>query len=217
MKPLIRCILIGLVLAALAFSSAPVLAAGEEHGGEDKILGVEQGLFLGALELSLWTILVFLLLVAVLRKYAWGPILAGLQAREEGIAQDKAAAESARHHAAEARAAAEAAKARAAAEASELIAKARQDADATVAEHLARGKADLQAERDRLHRELKTESDQALKQIWTQAAQLATLISGKAIGKQLSIEDHRRLLDEALAEFRAAGQARVEDIESARS
>jgi F-type H+-transporting ATPase subunit b len=216
-----RYILIGLVLAALLVPCAGPLLAQADHGqGESshgKAIGVEKGLFFGALELSLWTILVFVLLLVVLGKFAWGPILAGLKQREEGIARDKAEAELARKLAAEARAAADAEKQRAAAEATLTIAKARQDAEAAAAEVRAREKVELQAERDRMHRELDRERQQALQQVWTQAAQLATLISGKAIGKQLSYDDHRALLDEALAEFRAAGQARVEDIESARA
>jgi F-type H+-transporting ATPase subunit b len=215
MKPIMRRTLIGLVLAALALSAAPVLAEG--HGEEHKTLGVESGIFYGALDLTLWTIVVFLILVFILHKYAWGPILTGLQAREEGIARDKAEAEAARLQATEAKAAAEAAKARAAAEASEMVAKARQDAEATVAEQLAKGKAELQAERDRLHREMMTERKQAQTQLVNFVAQLATLVAGKAIGKQLSIEDHRALVDAALGEFAAAGKTRLEDVESARS
>jgi F-type H+-transporting ATPase subunit b len=180
-------------------------------------IGVENGLFRGALEVSLWTIIVFLLLMRVLRKYAWGPILAGLQTREEGIARDKSEAEQARRLATEARAKADEELKRVHAEINQMIAKARQDAQQTAEEEIARGKAQLQAERDRLHRELETARDQALQQIWGQAAQLATLISSKAIGKQLREEDHRALLDEALKEFRAAGRERLEDVESAKA
>jgi F-type H+-transporting ATPase subunit b len=203
------------VLAVL--TAAPVLAEETGHGGEQKILGIESGLFLGALELSLWTILVFVLLVIVLRKYAWGPILAGLQQREEGIARDKAEAESARRLAAEARVAAEAEMAQAAARATEMVAKARQDAEATVADQLAKGKAELQAQRDQHRRELEREYQQARQQLATYVAQVATLVASKAIGRQLTIDDHNGLIHEALEQFRAAGKARVEDLESARS
>ena len=216
-----RCsVIVGALLIALAAASPATLLAAEEadHGGsQGQLIGVEHGLFKGAIELSLWTIVVFLLLMGVLRKYAWGPILEGLKQREEGIARDKAEAEHARRLAAEAQARAEEALARAAADASQLIAKAKQDAAASAAEEIARGKAELQAERDRLRHEMEVARDQALQQIWEQAAQLATLISSKAVGKQLSYEDHRQLLGEALAEFRAAGQSRVEDLESARA
>jgi F-type H+-transporting ATPase subunit b len=64
--------------------------------------------------------------------------------------------------------------------------------------------ADNQADRKRLLHELEVAKDQALQELWTQAAQLATLISAKAIGKSLSEDDHRRLLDESLQEIRHA-------------
>jgi F-type H+-transporting ATPase subunit b len=215
-----RCLPIILMLAALAVSSPAPLAAADEHDKkhvDEKTLGVETGLFKGAVELSVWTIVVFLLLLWVLHKYAWGPILSGLQQREESIARDKREAEHARREAAEARAKVEAEMARVNAEINQMISKARQDAAATASEELARGKVEVQAERDRLHREMNIEHDQALQDVWSKSVQLAALISSKAIGKHLSDADHRVLLDEALVEFRAAGQARVAEIQSARA
>ena len=44
--------------------------------------------------------------------------------------------------------------------------------------------------------------------VWDQAAQLATLISAKVIGRALTEEDHRRLLDESLVEMREASERR---------
>jgi F-type H+-transporting ATPase subunit b len=213
-----RCILIIMVLTALAVAlPAPLQAADDQahNASNGKILGEESGLFVGAVELSLWTILVFVILLFVLRKYAWGPILSGLQQREEGIARDKREAEHARREAAEAKAKVEAELARVNAEISQMISKARQDAQATAAEELARGKTEVQAERNRLQRELIMERDQALQEIWSKSVQLATLISTKAIGKQLGYDDHRALLDEALGEFRAAAQSRLADLQSA--
>jgi F-type H+-transporting ATPase subunit b len=209
-----RCLLILAMLAVLVVASPAPLLGAEEH---EKSHGVETGLFKGAVELSVWTIVVFLLLLWVLHKYAWGPILTGLRQREEGIARDKHEAEQARREAADAKAKAEAEVTRINSEISQMISKARQDAAATAAEEFARGKAEVQAERDRLHREMSMEHDQALQDVWSKSVQLATLISSKAISKHLSDADHRVLLDEALVEFRAAGQARVAEIQSARA
>jgi F0F1-type ATP synthase membrane subunit b/b' len=66
---------------------------------------------------------------------------------------------------------------------------------------------EIQAERERLHREMELARDQALRQIWGQGAQLAALISAKVIRRQLTPDDHRQLVDEALAELRGAGAA----------
>lgn len=39
-------------------------------------------------DLAIWTFVVFILLLAILWKFAWGPIVAGLEKREESIAHN---------------------------------------------------------------------------------------------------------------------------------
>lgn len=206
------------LLCALCAVASPALAA-DDHGagGKVKHVGVEQGLFKGAIEVSLWTILVFLILLTVLRKYAWTPIAEGLDKREQSIAHDKQEAVKAKQEA-------EALRAQLAAEMAKvndqiriMMDKARADAAQTTAEELARGKLELAAERDRMRRELQISTDDALHQMWDQSARLATMISSKAIHKQLNYDDHRVLVGEALAEFRQAAEGRKLDIESARA
>ena len=50
-------------------------------------------------DLAIWSLVVFLLFVFVLKKFAWGPLSAGLDAREQRIREDIASAESARERA----------------------------------------------------------------------------------------------------------------------
>lgn len=220
-------LMIGTVCAALAvvcpsgalagplFSAAAPHADGEEGG--EKVLGVQKGLFKGAVEVTLWTILVFVGLVLVLQRTAWQQIREGLDKRENDFASKKKEAELARKEAEDLREKLRLEMAKVNEQIRTMMDKARSDAQATASEELARGKAELQAERDRMLREVRMSSDAALKEIWEQSAQLATLISAKAVRKQLSYDDHRRLLDEALNEFRAAAQTRRENIESARA
>ena len=94
---------------------------------------------------------------------------------------------------------------------------ARINAAATTAEEVARGKAELQAERDRQQRELRISTDDALHKIWATAAQLATSISAKAVRKQLSYDDHHALVAEALDEFQASAGGRLDDLRSAKA
>jgi F-type H+-transporting ATPase subunit b len=84
----------------------------------------------------------------------------------------------------------------------EILEEARRDAERTAEEIRARGLAEVQAERERLLRELDRARDQALQELWQESVRLAVLISQKALRRSLSEEDHRRLLDEALAELR---------------
>ena len=66
---------------------------------------------------------------------------------------------------------------------------------------VSKAKEEIVAERDRLHRELQLATDQAMKDLLTKASDLALLVSTKAIKKSLTIEDHRVLVDDCLAEF----------------
>jgi F-type H+-transporting ATPase subunit b len=178
---------------------------------------VPDGLFKGALDLAIWTVVVFLLLLFVLGKFAWKPLIEGLDRREQAIHSAMREAQAARDEAARLREQLQAEMNKAQEAVRGLMDEARRNAEAMSAELVARGKADVAAERDRLHRELQIARDQALQQIWGQAAQLATLISAKAVRRQLNEDDHRRLLDEALAEFRSAGKERRKDYDSVRA
>jgi F-type H+-transporting ATPase subunit b len=135
---------------------------------------------------------------------AWGPMLEGLQKREETI---KNSVEEAKHARAETERIAAEFKAKmdqAYAEIPKIMEQARREAEAFKEDMRAQTAKDIQTERQRLRREIETARDQALQELWNQAAQLATLISAKAIGRALTEDDHRRLLDEAIVEL---GQA----------
>ena len=72
-----------LVLVAVS----PVLSAegGEAAAGGNALVTPQIGLFF-------WTLVTFLILLFGLRKFAWGPILAAMKGREEGIRSDLARA-----------------------------------------------------------------------------------------------------------------------------
>jgi len=81
-----------IVLASLAsgqlVAAVPLLAEEEARAGDGGLFSINPGLIV-------WTWLIFILLLVVLRKWAWGPILGALEARETRIqeALDSAARE----------------------------------------------------------------------------------------------------------------------------
>jgi F-type H+-transporting ATPase subunit b len=164
--------------------------------------------------LGAWTVVVFLVLLWVLRKYAWGPMLEGLQRREQMIRSTVEEAQRAREEAQRLRGELQAEMDRAAEKVRDLMDSARRDAQHATDDMLARARTDVQKERDRLHREIGMARDQALQEIWKQTAQLATLVSAKAIRRELNPDDHRRLVDEAIAELRQAGKEREREVAS---
>jgi F-type H+-transporting ATPase subunit b len=151
--------------------------------------------------LSICSILIFVLLLFILRKMAWTPMLQGLQKREESIRNSVEEAKKAREETARISAEFKVKMDEAYAEIPKIMENARREAEAFKEEMRSQTTKDIQAERQRLRREIETARDQALQELWNQAAQLATLISAKAIGRSLTEDDHRRLLDEAIAEI----------------
>jgi F-type H+-transporting ATPase subunit b len=141
------------------------------------------------------------LLLFILRKMAWTPMLQGLQKREESIRNSVEEAKKAREETARISAEFKVKMDEAYAEIPKIMENARREAEAFKEEMRSQTTKDIQAERQRLRREIETARDQALQELWNQAAQLATLISAKAIGRSLTEDDHRRLLDEAIAEI----------------
>jgi F-type H+-transporting ATPase subunit b len=158
-------------------------------------------------DLGIWTIVVFVLLFLVLKKYAWGPMLEGLHRREETIKSAVEEAKRVREEAERQHAALKAELTKAYEEIPKIMEEARRDAQNLKEEMRSAAQAEIQTERQRLRREIELATDQALQKIWTEAVQLAAQISAKAIRRYLSEDDHRRLLDEALAEIRQTGRA----------
>jgi F-type H+-transporting ATPase subunit b len=175
-------------------------ASADAHGGEGGD-HAKSDVFKGFLDLGIWTIVVFLVLLFVLGKYAWKPMLQGLEQREHSIQSAMEEAKKAKEEAQALRSQLAEDAAKAQDNVRQVLDQARRDAEKVSADLLAKAKTEIQGERDRFRRDVDTARDQAVKEIWGQAAQLATLISSKAIRRQLTPEDHRRLVDEAIAEL----------------
>jgi F-type H+-transporting ATPase subunit b len=172
------------------------LAADAAHGAEEQV-----DILAPRFDLGIWTIVVFALLLFVLRKYAWDPMLVGLHRREQSILDAIEDAKRARAEADALRQQFQADMAQAESRVSAMIEEGRRNAARAAEEETARARATMQEERERMHRELQLAKDQALQELWNQTANLATVISGKAIQRQLNLDDHRRLVDEALREL----------------
>lgn len=169
----------------------------------------DEGIFApagGLLDLGIWTLVVFLILFFVLRQFAWKPMLEGLQRREENIRKAVEEAEEARAETKRVQTEFQAKMDKAFAEIPKMMEEARRDAEEYRDKERARVAEEIQADRDRLRREIETARDQALQELWTQAAQLATMISAKAIGRNITEDDHKRLVDEALDELQKGSQ-----------
>jgi F-type H+-transporting ATPase subunit b len=183
--------IVSLGIVSLALSPAIALAA--DDGGND--------ILAPRFDLGIWTIVIFVLLLLILRRFAWKPMLEGLPKREQHIRGSIDEAKKARDEMEQLRAKFKTEMDQAYAKIPLLMDEARREAQQMQEDMRAKAVADIQAERQRMRHDLDVARDQALQELWSQAAQLATLISAKAIGKSLTTDDHRRLLDESLQEM----------------
>jgi F-type H+-transporting ATPase subunit b len=209
--------LLGLLSPAVAFAAKDDHAAPSPHGGEPGGTAAHDPVdnpFAGWLDLTIWTILVFLLLLWVLSKYAWKPMLAGLEKREHAIHSAAEDAQKARDEAQRLRDQLQQEMNHAQEKVRALMDEARKNGDQLREQMVTDARKEIQGERERLHREVESARDQALQQITNQTADLAALISSKVIRRQMTPEDHRRLVDEALGELRQAGADRQRMVAS---
>jgi len=185
-------------VAAMTMMAVPALAA--EEGGE------APSLFAGDLGNSVWTLLIFVVVLVVLGKFAWGPILNTLQTRESFIRE---ALEKAKHdrEAAEARLKEYEQKLAAArGEASAIVDEGRRDADVVKRRIEAAAKEEADKMIERARREIQIATDTATKELYTLSAKLATQLAAQVIGRELTPQDHQRLISEAISGIEGAGR-----------
>ena len=185
-------------LLALLMTALPVLAAEAEPAGEPS-------LFAGDLGNSVWTILIFVLVLVILGKFAWGPILKTLQTRESFIHEALAKAKRDRDDAEARLREYEERLATARAEATAIVDEGRRDAEVVKRkiEEDAKHAADQAIERAR--REIQMATDTATKELYQLSARLATDMAARVIGRELSAQDHQRLIAEAIDGIAGAG------------
>jgi F-type H+-transporting ATPase subunit b len=164
--------------------------------------------------LMFWTILSFLVVLIVLKKYAFGPIQATLDERRNAIASDIDAAQTARDEAQTALAEYRQALADSRKEATKII----DDARRVSEEQRKKDIAELEAEKARLLQRAKDEIDaetrHSLQTIKNQLAELTVVTAEKVVRTRLDEDEQRRLIDEALADVDFSQFAAPEPAES---
>ena len=178
-----------LTVALIASSALPLHAAQE---------GPTLSPFAGNLGNAIWTLAIFLLVLIVLGKFAWGPVLTLLQQREEFIHRTLSDAKRERDEA-EARLQEYSAKLQSAqAEAVAIIDNARRDAERLRGELRERAKNEADTIIKNAERQIQLETARAVQQIRTEAVELSVMIASKLIQRNITKDDNERLIEEAL-------------------
>jgi F-type H+-transporting ATPase subunit b len=148
--------------------------------------------------LFIWTIITFLVLVTLLAKFAWTPLLQALEGRQESIRkslddarQAKAELERLQQESAEiirqGRVEAEA-----------IITRSRGDAERLREEMKQKARAEAEGIVKNAERQIQLETSRAVQQIRREAVDLSVMIASKLIQRNLTKEDNDKLIEEAL-------------------
>jgi F-type H+-transporting ATPase subunit b len=151
--------------------------------------------------LMIWTIVCFLITLFVLKRFAFGPIQKAIDERRDRIRQSIEEADHARE---EARKLLEEHKkliGRAKTDAEEILAEARRIAEANERRMREELETDRQRRLEETRKQIEAETRRALEQIRLEVVDLSLLAATKVTGKSLDDSDHRRLIDEAIAEL----------------
>jgi F-type H+-transporting ATPase subunit b len=158
---------------------------------------------------ALWSIIVFVALLIVLRATAWKPILRVLKEREEFIEKSIADAKSEREKADQLLREYEAQLDRARVEATAIVEEGRRDAEAVRQRMLDDTRKESTELAERARREIQLAADAAIKELYDRTADLSIQIAGRVLQRELKAADHRQAIDESLAEIRKSGRAKL--------
>ena len=207
-------VMVGLLAGVLA--SAPV-ALGAEHSAAGEAKPAEAGhgeaggksdvnpLKTFRSDLAIWTAVVFLVVLAILWRFAWGPIAEGLDNRERMIADQIAQAAQSN---AEARQLLEEHGKRLAASQDEvraILEQARRDAEQVTRQMLDKARDETKAEHQRAVQRIDAATAGALKELADRGAQLAVDLAGRILRSEVRPEKHADLIRQAMDGFVRAG------------
>jgi len=169
-------------------------AGGEEHASTSNAANPLEA----QPALAAWTFVVFVGLMFLLGKYAWKPLIEALHRREQHLEHVLLETERARNDSEALLAEHRRLMAKAAEDVRNILDKGRQEAQAAADQIVKLAQGEAEAARQRAQRDIFSARDQALAEIWEKTADMAVSVAGRVLEKQLSGDDHRRLLDHAI-------------------
>ena len=193
---------LAMILALLAVILPVHMALAQSEGASSTATDASQpGLLSPVVTQAIWVLVIFVVLVFVLYKTAWKNVLAGLNAREQRIRGDIAAAEQARVKAEQSLKDYQAQLAVAQDQVRGMIAQASADAEKIAANIRLQAQADAAAERQRATAEIDQAKRDAIRQVYEQTAEISTSIASKIIRRNLNPQDQQDLVNQALGQF----------------
>ena len=159
--------------------------------------------------LYIWTILTFLVLLALLTKFAWKPLLEALENRQQAIRKALDDARQAKQELEGIHAESAKLLAQARSEAAEIVSRSRSDADRFREEMKEKARAEAAALMRNAERSIELETTRALQQIRHEAVDISVGIAAKLLQRNVSKEDNERLIQETFKQLESTRGAAV--------
>lgn len=156
--------------------------------------------------LFIWTIVTFLVLLALLAKFAWRPLLQALEIRQERIRKALEDADRAKQELERLQQESAKIMQQARIEAESIVTQTRADAERLREElkHKAKDEAD-NILRNAQH-QIQLQTRQAIQEIRHEVADIAVLLASKLLERNLAKEDNARLIDDTLKQIEMSKQ-----------
>lgn len=146
----------------------------------------------------LWTLVIFLVALPFMWKVVMGPVVRALEERDDHLVRAIGDAERASANAEKTRAEVEVLKGEMQAEASKLLAEARQRAEVREHEIVEAAKHEAGGLVESARKTIRAEQDKALAAIRKEVVELSLDAAGKVLGREVSSDDTRHMVDELI-------------------
>lgn len=150
-------------------------------------------------------LIAFGIMVLILARYAYPPIMRAAEARQKQIEDGVKAAQEAERRLQEVQREVEKTLAEARGQAREMINRAHQEAAAEAEELRNRGRQDAEAQVEKARGDIQAEKDRAVQELRAQVSALVVDAAGKVLGAAIDEKAHARLIEESLRQVSPGG------------
>jgi len=164
------------------------------HGAQSEqnpLVKLDPGLFI-------WTVLTFVLLLTVLAKFAWKPLLLMLDERNKSIEASLLSAEKARKELENINQESESILMKARTEAQSIVGEAKSAADNMKEDIVSKARSEAEGQLEKAKIQINVEKDKAMAEIREEVVNLSIHVAEKIIKKNISKEDNVELIKKSL-------------------
>ncbi len=145
------------------------------------------------------TLVVFIILMVLLKKFAWGPLMGVMQEREDLIAGEIETAEKSRQESRKLLEEQQNLLKEARTQAQQIVENAKKQGEVSREDIIANARAEAGRIKESAVQEIANEREQALSAVREEVVALSMLAASRVLGKEISEEDNRQLINETIA------------------